>query len=140
VRWYLSILSTSASRVASAVGLLADPHQLPAVVHCAAGKDRTGVLVGLVLSSIGVPDEVVADDYARSEDALTAILERLAGMPSYAADASGLHPDRNRTHPDTMIGFLAGVRARYGSVSGYLAGIGVGPAAQQQLAASLLEG
>ena len=42
----------------------------PAVFHCAAGKDRTGILAALVLGLLGVPDEVIAEDYALSRDGM----------------------------------------------------------------------
>ena len=49
---------------------MADPDGCPLVFHCAAGKDRTGVLAALVLSTLGVPDPDVAADYALSADAM----------------------------------------------------------------------
>ena len=45
---------------------LCAPAALPALVHCSAGKDRTGIVVALVLAALGVPDEVIAADYALS--------------------------------------------------------------------------
>ena len=124
--FYLSILEFSGPTVARALTLLAEDSTAPAVAHCAAGKDRTGVFVALALSAVGVPDRVIARDYARTSPALPAVLTRLAAMPTYAADPNGLRPEANRTEPETMIGFLTGVRARYGSVPGYLARRGRG--------------
>ncbi|MBZ0284080.1 MAG: tyrosine-protein phosphatase [Anaerolineae bacterium] len=45
---------------------LADPANLPAVIHCTAGKDRTGVGVALLLTLLGVPEDVVIADYSLS--------------------------------------------------------------------------
>ena len=137
VPWYLSMLEVSPEHIAQAFILLAHPGSLPAVVHCAAGKDRTGVLVALVLSSIGVADDVVAWDYARSTLALPRILSRLATMQTYGAQPAGLRPERNRTEASTMLNFLAGVRARHGSVERYLHGIGVSRATIDDLHAAL---
>lgn len=137
VRWYLSILEVSQEHIAQAFVLLAHDGSLPAVVHCAAGKDRTGVLVGLVLSAIGVPDDVVAWDYARSTLALPRILSRLATMRTYASQPGSLRPDRNRTEAATMHAFLHGVRGRYGSPERYLDGIGVSRAVVDDLHAAL---
>ena len=43
---------------------------MPALVHCTAGKDRTGLVIALALGAVGVADEVIADDYARSAEFL----------------------------------------------------------------------
>ena len=50
--------------------ILAQPGALPAVFHCAAGKDRTGILAGLLLSSLGVSDDDVVADYALTAEAM----------------------------------------------------------------------
>ncbi len=59
-------------QIADVVSELCGPEALPALVHCAAGKDRTGIVIGLVLSALGVADEVVAQDYAVTAENLTA--------------------------------------------------------------------
>ncbi|WP_051472183.1 tyrosine-protein phosphatase [Patulibacter minatonensis] len=67
---YLMIIEQRGERLAAAVRALAAPDALPAVVHCAAGKDRTGLVAALVLSIAGVPDDVIAVDYARTAELL----------------------------------------------------------------------
>ena len=54
----------------------------PAVYHCAAGKDRTGVISAVVLGALGVPDEVIVADYAATKENLDAIVERLMATRS----------------------------------------------------------
>lgn len=63
---YLHILDARAGQLAEVVRLLLAADGLPAFVGCAAGKDRTGVLVALLLDAVGVPHEVVVEDYAVS--------------------------------------------------------------------------
>jgi len=64
---YVRTLEAGPDRVASAVAAVADADPSGAVVvHCFAGKDRTGIVSALLLSVAGVPDEAVADDYAAS--------------------------------------------------------------------------
>jgi hypothetical protein len=75
-RCYLMLFEGSTGVPGTAVRLPADGG-LPAVVHCAAGKDRTGIVVGLLLSALRVSDEDVAADYARINDVLAAVLVRL---------------------------------------------------------------
>lgn len=86
--------------------------RLPMVIHCASGKDRTGIVIGLVLALAGVTDEAIADDYARSGPAL----KRLADDPANAGVFAPDPPSEYETSPETMRMFLDGVRSRYGSI------------------------
>ena len=60
---YRSFVSDHSARWAVMLRRLAQPESLPALVHCTAGKDRTGFAVALVLLSVGVPEETVFEDY-----------------------------------------------------------------------------
>src|SRR5690349_8901550 len=82
---YVAMIRERGRRLAEIVTDLAAPGALPALVHCAAGKDRTGVVIALVLSAIGVPDDVVATDYALTADYLTA--EFFAAVPAESGAA-----------------------------------------------------
>lgn len=77
-----------------AVGLVADG-PAPVLVHCAAGKDRTGLVVALALRLVGVPREAVLADFALTTDAMPDVLRRLlATSPLPAgADLSTLPPE-----------------------------------------------
>jgi protein-tyrosine phosphatase len=68
---YRVLLDTAGPRFADAIRPLCGPDALPAVVHCSAGKDRTGLTVALMLSAVGVADEDVAADYEVTEVTLT---------------------------------------------------------------------
>jgi len=61
---YVWMLSEGSGSIRTAIELLGEPRDLPAVVYCAAGKDRTGVVVAIVLLLLGAEREVVAADYA----------------------------------------------------------------------------
>jgi protein-tyrosine phosphatase len=62
--------------VAAAMSAVADAPSAPILVHCHAGKDRTGVIVGLVLRLAGVSVDAIADDYAISGVQLADMLAR----------------------------------------------------------------
>ena len=72
------------------------------VVHCAAGKDRTGTVVGLALLVVGVTPEAVVADYAASAQRLPRILERLARHPAYAANLEGKTVAQQEPRAETM--------------------------------------
>jgi hypothetical protein len=84
LRSYLGYLVDRTENVVEAVRLLGGPDAGPALVHCAAGKDRTGVLVALVLDAVGVEREAVVADYALSAEQVEAMWRRwttAAGTP-----------------------------------------------------------
>jgi protein-tyrosine phosphatase len=72
------------------------------VVHCAAGKDRTGTVVGLALLVAGVTPEAVVADYAASAERVPRILERLARHPAYAANLAGKTVAQQEPRAETM--------------------------------------
>ena len=60
---YRYMLDERAPQLADVVRALLEPAGLPAVIGCAAGKDRTGVTIALLLSAVGVPTDVIVADY-----------------------------------------------------------------------------
>jgi protein tyrosine/serine phosphatase len=110
-----------------------------AVYHCAAGKDRTGVISAIVLSAIGVADELIVADYALSQQNLDAIIERLNASAGYKEMFEALPPDTLHAEPETMVSLLAKFSDGYGGVTGYLESAGVGPDTIERLRDNLLE-
>jgi hypothetical protein len=76
LRSYLGYLVDRTENVVQAVRLLGHPDAGPTLVHCAAGKDRTGVLLALVLDAVGVQREAVIADYALSAQHVEAMFRR----------------------------------------------------------------
>ena len=111
----------------------------PAVYHCAAGKDRTGVVSALLLGLLGVRDEIIVADYAASQEKLDAIVERLMAAEGYQQMLALLPADTLHAEPETMQTLLARLRERYGSLEGYARSIGLPEAALDRLRARLLE-
>src|SRR5262249_6771367 len=97
----------------------------PAVFHCAAGKDRTGVVSALLLSLLGVREEVIVADYAATRESLEAIVARLMSSDGYQGMFENLPPDTLHAEPATMEGFLARVRTEFGGMVDYAREIGV---------------
>ena len=125
------MLSEGTETVSAALRLLADPERQPAVFHCSVGKDRTGVLSGLVLGFLGVPDEVIVDDYALSYEAMLRILEDLKRRyPDASEIVERYRPVILSAEPASMEGFVAGVRFTYGSFDALAEFLGVVPAVE----------
>jgi protein tyrosine/serine phosphatase len=109
-----------------------------AIVHCAAGKDRTGVVVALALTAAGVRPEAVIADFADTNEHIVAILTQLRRSPAYRADLDTKTVDEHRALPSTMAAFLEQVDARHGGVAEWLAGNGFGDQDLGRLRARLL--
>ncbi len=77
-----------------------------ALVHCAAGKDRTGVVVAIALAEIGVQRDAIIDDYAMSAERIEAIFRRLQASQTYAEDLSDQEIDKHRPRDTTMVELL----------------------------------
>ncbi|MBV9379873.1 MAG: tyrosine-protein phosphatase [Streptosporangiaceae bacterium] len=97
-----------------------------AIVHCAAGKDRTGVVVALALSAAGVRPEAIVADYVATGERIAAVIERLRRSRTYAADINSKPADSHRPRPETMAAFLEQMDSRHGGVARWLAGHGFG--------------
>ena len=81
------------------------------VFHCAAGKDRTGVISAIVLGLLGVPDEVIVADYAATRENLDAIVDRLNALEGYRTMLAALPPDTMHANPETIVEFLERLRS-----------------------------
>jgi protein-tyrosine phosphatase len=120
---YRYMIDECGDSIGAAVRELCAPGALPALVHCAAGQDRTGVVIALVLAVLGVPDELVGADYMLSSVYLdpdsTAAIGRLK--------ATGLGDNATASPAGLILNVLAWARAAGGgSVYGYLTACGVG--------------
>jgi len=116
---YLIFLEHFAQNVAAAIRAVADAPEGGVVVHCAGGKDRTGLLTAFLLHLAGVGVDEIAEDYALSEKRLRSRHER------WLAEAES-EEERERlqrvlqTPVDSMKGVFEELERRYGSVEGYL--------------------
>ena len=116
------------------------PSALPAVFHCTAGKDRTGVLSAIVLSLLGVDETTVVADYALSGEAMLRLRAKLVRKYPEGREAIENMGEVFSAEPAQMEQLLDHVRAEYGSVAAYVDG----PRARRRswssaYAASLLE-
>lgn len=134
---YLSYLASRPDSVVSALRAIAESEGA-AIVHCAAGKDRTGTIVGLALKIVGVPDDVVMHDYAASADRVAALLERLRSKPAYAENLKDKTVAQQSPTTDTMRMLLTALDARHGGVHGWLATQGWTAADTARMRAKLL--
>ena len=135
---YRALLAVAREPMARIVRVLAEAHE-PGLFHCAAGKDRTGLVAAVVLGAVGVRDADIVDDYAATRRSLERIVDRLRGSSSYDYVFTELPPDTLHAEPETMERLLAHVARDHGSMRGYLLGSGVAEADLASLESALLE-
>ena len=136
---YRQLFSEGSSSLARAVQVLAEPGALPAVFHCSAGKDRTGILAALVLGFLGVERSVIIDDYALSAEAMGALLERIkAEYADVVDEVERYAPAVISAAPETMAAFLDAIGEEHGSFDDLAATLGIADAVDT-LRAGLLE-
>jgi protein-tyrosine phosphatase len=122
---YLGYLDVAPKQVADALKVLAAPGGTPAIFHCAAGKDRTGVLAALLLEIAGVDREAVIDDYAQTNERLAGVEARLSRLPTYGAGLKARDLADIQCDPDTMRDVLGRLDETYGGAAGWATEHGV---------------
>ncbi len=137
---YRDMLEIGSSRFADAMHVLAQTDSLPAVFHCAAGKDRTGVLAALLLSSLGVDDAHICADYGLTQDAMRrSIAWSKVHRPELAERYATIPKAYLAADPRAMQIILKELAQQHGSVRNYVHEIGVADATVEALGNLLLE-
>jgi protein-tyrosine phosphatase len=136
---YLDMLEEGRAALGQALTTIADADTAPLVFHCAAGKDRTGVLAALTLSLLGVSDGDIVRDYGLSRIAMGRMVEWLRVKYPERVEQMADQPKAFLDAPeDAMRMFLDDLRRRYGSAETYAASVGVGEDAVASLRSHLL--
>ena len=137
---YLEMTSVRADAVAAVLRLIATPDNAPLAFHCAAGKDRTGVVAALTLSLLGVEDADVASDYALSSASTDRwIAWARINRPEIVDEVLELPGPWLLAPAEAIELFLADLRAEHGSVTAYVNAIGIDASTIAELRRHLLE-
>lgn len=121
---YRFFLEVGAAAFTTALARLTEPAGAPALVHCAAGKDRTGVLVALLLDAAGVRADAIVADYAATASRIERVRERLATMSGYARFAAEATAAALASEAATMEELLAWLHAEHGGAAGWFLAAG----------------
>lgn len=123
VKAYTEILESGGPAFKQVLSFLRDQPEKKCLVHCSAGKDRTGILCALVLMLVGVSDEAVAEEYALTDLGLEEIkaemVERLLKMETLEGNREGVEKMVG-SRKESMLATIDLIRREYGGVEGYL--------------------
>ena len=147
VELYGAMLRAAGTAIGRTLEITADPEAQPLVFHCAAGKDRTGIIAALLLSILGVSDDVIAQDYAHTAQVFPRMITRFIADAQASNDEEemALFSDPafiakiSTAEPAMILEALRGLRDDFGSIEGYLLEFGADPGLSKSLRHTLLE-
>lgn len=116
---YLSYLDDRADSIVATLRLIAGSPGAT-IVHCAAGKDRTGTVIAVALAEVGVTRDAIVADYARSSERIEAIFDRLRATRTYAEDLADADADAHAPKPATMERLFDAIDTEYGGFPAWL--------------------
>ena len=125
-------------QVLAALEIVADPDNHPLVFHCAAGKDRTGILAAVILGILDVSDDDIQQDYCLSAFHMEMVRNRLKNAPKLSADVPELPDFAWEATQESMALLLSALRREYGSMKDYLSIHGAAPSLPERLRKALL--
>ena len=119
VRAYMSYLVRRPDSVTESLRAIAQAEGA-VLVHCAAGKDRTGMVVALALDAVGWDREAIVTDYLATVERIEQIMERLRSSETYRAELEGHSAQQHAPLPGTMERVLDLIDERYGGTVTFL--------------------
>jgi protein-tyrosine phosphatase len=135
---YLGYLSARPDSVSAALHVVADAEGA-AVVHCAAGKDRTGTVVAMALDVAGVPHEEIVADYVLTGERLEQIVGRLMPREAYGAALAKQKLEDQLPQAESIRAILDAVQQGWGGAAGWLLAHGWSEAEVERLRRRLTE-
>jgi protein-tyrosine phosphatase len=124
---YLDILDAAAPVFRQIIELLISGEGAPVLIHCQAGKDRTGIIIALLLMALGADRELIAEDFLKSNDALLPyfrkllMIRKIITLGYFPSDRMLYVITVKRRNIDSIIDRVID---HYGGIEGYLSSTG----------------
>jgi len=138
---YLEILDASGPVLRQVMETLASPGRCPVLIRCQAGKDRTGIVIALLLLALGVERKLIISDFMRSNEALLPYFRKMFIIRKIVT--LGFFPYRNmlfavEVKQRNIESVLDSIESRYGGIEGYLRNAGFDPSRLAEVRHALL--
>jgi protein-tyrosine phosphatase len=131
--WNCEVLDRAGAEMARVLKAVADAPEGTVVFHCAAGKDRTGIIAAILLAAADVEPDEIAEDYSISTDYI-----RDTYLAIYPPESREAVLEDVRCPPEQIYNMLAHLEKHYGGTLGYLHRIGLGNVEIEKLRSRLL--
>ena len=128
------LLEGAATDIKHIMDICAESSSYPIVVHCSAGKDRTGLIICLLQILAGIDDDEIVSDYSAS----ASLLGSRMGSILVEIGRMGLDERFAKSPPDVMQNTIKHIKSTFGSIENYLESIGVNAEKQSQIRKNLL--
>jgi hypothetical protein len=132
VQAYLSYMTARPDSIVASIRSIASARGA-VLVHCAAGKDRTGVVVALALDAAGVARKTILDDYLATAQRIDTIMARLVSSPTYRSELEGHDPRTHAPVPGTIERVFDLLDEGFGGSAAWLSAHGLGRAELDRL-------
>lgn len=133
---YIALLDHASHTIADIMRIFLDHRSAPILFHCAAGKDRTGVISMLLLLLSGVPQDYVVADYSASAANLAPLIQHL--ITQLTAQGLTIPDYAFSSHPEDMRRTITHLEQTWGSAAAYLQSSGLSPTFLHHLTTMLL--
>lgn len=134
-----TMLELARSRFAAIATSIAEAPEGGVLIHCEAGKDRTGLMTMLLLDLVGTPADVIAADYTLTAIGLAALFADLLTMAENDKPERRAWLEEERlSRPEVMLAILEALHARYGGAEAYLLGGGASTTTLERIRARML--
>ena len=124
VQAYMSYMTGRPDSVAASVRAIVNARGA-VLVHCAAGKDRTGLVVAVALDAAGIDRQAIVNDYLATAQRIDAIFARLANSPTYRSELEGHDPRTHTPVPGTIERVFELLDERFGGSAAWLSAHGL---------------
>ena len=138
LHFYLNHLASPTSPLSTVIRVVSALAGRPTLVHCAAGKDRTGLVTALLLRLLGVDDEDIVADYLRTEQNMARVIERFRGWPRYRDHMAAVPAEVYQAQEHTIRGFLDGLDRSHGGAEAWSRSRGIDDVVLRRLREGLL--
>ena len=132
VQIYLSYMTARPDSIVASIRTIANARGA-ALVHCAAGKDRTGVVVALALDAAGLDRNTIVADYLATAERVDAIMARLMSSSTYRAELEGHDPQALAPVPGTIERMFELLDRHFGGSAAWLSLHGLSDAELERL-------
>ncbi|HET7051075.1 MAG TPA: tyrosine-protein phosphatase [Solirubrobacteraceae bacterium] len=132
VQAYMSYMAARPDSIVGSIRAIANARGA-VLVHCAAGKDRTGMVVALALDAAGIDRDTIVFDYLATAQRIYAIMDRLVSSPTYRSELEGHDPRDHAPVPGTIERVLQLVDEGFGGSAAWLSAHGLSDAELERL-------
>lgn len=135
---YIKYIERCKSQIGQIISTIIDS-EIGILIHCHAGKDRTGIITALILSVIGISDDDIANDYALSNQNIQHLIAEWRVYEQSKGRDMEQFERNNASKPETIITMLDYIRGTYGSLDDYLRHCGLNTQQLNDLKMKFLE-